>query len=44
MIKEKMRKWVADLKTQDITYIKAGNLKVKEGKECYNCKAKSEIL
>ena len=44
MIKEKMRKWVAYLKTQDITYIKAGNLKVKEGKECYNCKAKSEIL
>lgn len=44
MIKEKMRKWVADLKAQNITYIKAGNLKVKEGKECHKCKTKSEIL
>ena len=44
MIKDKMRKWVAGLKSQNITYIKAGNLKVKEGKKCHRCKAKSEIL
>ncbi len=44
IIKEKTRRWVADLKNQEINYIKAGNLKVKEGKECRNCKVKSEVL
>ena len=43
-IKEKMRRWVAGIKNQDIIYIKAGNLKVKEGKDCYKCGAKTEIL
>ncbi len=31
-IKENSRRWVAMLKSQHINYIKAGNLKVKEGK------------
>lgn len=44
MIKGKMRKWVADLKAQGIVYIKAGNLKVKDGKACYKCGAKAEVL
>ena len=43
-IKEKMRRWVPMLKRQGISYIKAGNLKVKEGKTCHKCKAKNEIL
>lgn len=43
-IKEKMRRWVPMLKRQNISYIKAGNLKVKEGKTCRKCKAKNEIL
>ena len=43
-INERMRKWVAMLKRQEITYIKAGNLKVKEGKKCPRCRAKSEQL
>lgn len=44
IIKDRMRKWVAYLKTQNITYIKAGNLKVKEGKICNKCGAKNEVL
>lgn len=44
MIKDRMRKWVASLKAQDITYIKAGNLKVKESKTCHKCGTKTEIL
>ena len=32
------------LKSQDINYIKAGNLKVKEGKECNHCHKTQEIL
>ena len=43
-IKEKMRKWVPMLKQQNIDYIKAGNLKVKEGKTCRKCRLKNEIL
>ncbi len=43
-IKERMRKWVAMLRTQDINYIKAGNLKVKEGKNCWRCGTANEIL
>lgn len=44
IIKDRMRKWVAYLKTQNITYIKAGNLKVKEGKICNKCGTKNEVL
>lgn len=43
-IKENSRRWVAMLKSQDINYIKAGNLKVKEGKECNHCHKTQEIL
>ena len=43
-IKEKMRRWVAMLKTQGIAYIKAGNLKVKDGKDCHKCGARNELL
>lgn len=43
-IKENSRRWVAMLKQQDINYIKAGNLKVKEGKECNHCHKPQEIL
>ena len=43
-IKENSRRWVAMLKRQDINYIKAGNLKVKEGKECNHCHKTQEIL
>ena len=43
-IKEKTRKWVPMLKRQGIDYIKAGNLKVKEGKTCHKCHTKNEIL
>lgn len=43
-IREKMRKWVPVLKQQSIEYIKAGNLKIKEGKECYKCHTKTEVL
>lgn len=43
-IKENSRRWVAMLKKQGINYIKAGNLKVKEGKECNHCRKTQEIL
>ena len=42
-IKENSRRWVAMLKRQGINYIKAGNLKVKEGKECNHCHKPQEI-
>lgn len=43
-IREKSRRWVALLKNQCINYIKAGNLKVKEGKKCPFCHKTSDIL
>lgn len=43
-IREKTRKWVSMLETQGISYIKAGNLKVKEGRVCSKCGATNEIL
>ena len=43
-IRSYTRKWVADIKNQGINYIKAGNLKVKEGKPCYKCRARQEHL
>lgn len=43
-IKENSRRWVAMLKRQGINYIKAGNLKVKEGKECIHCHKTQEVL
>ena len=43
-IKENSSRWVAMLKRQGINYIKAGNLKVKEGKECNHCHKTQEIL
>lgn len=44
MIREKSRRWVVLLKQQGINYIKAGNLKVKEGKKCAHCHMVSDIL
>ncbi len=43
-IKENMRVWVASLKNQGITYIKAGNLKIKDDKICPSCHNKIERL
>lgn len=43
-IKANMRRWVADLSNQGVKYIKAGNLKVKEGRPCTKCHAKQEHL
>ena len=43
-IKDKNRRWVPMLKREGMEYIKAGNLKVKEGKTCHNCRARNEIL
>ena len=43
-IREKSRRWVALLKNQGVDYIKAGNLKVKEGKKCPFCHKTSDIL
>lgn len=44
LIKERMRKWVAMLHAQGITYIKGGNLKIKQGKACWKCGAATELL
>ena len=43
-IKENSRRWVAMLKSQHINYIKAGNLKVKEGKKCNHCHKAQDVL
>lgn len=43
-IKENSRRWVAMLKSQHINYIKAGNLKVKEGKKCSHCHKAQDVL
>ena len=44
MIREKSRRWTALLKNQNIKYVKAGSLKVKEGKKCPYCHKTSDIL
>ena len=43
-IKENSRRWVAMLKRQGINSIKAGTLKVTEGKECIHCHKTQEVL
>lgn len=43
-IREKSRRWIALLKNQNIDCVKAGNLKVKEGKKCPYCHQTSDIL
>lgn len=43
-IRQYTRKWVPALKKQNISYIKAGNLKVKSGKQCRNCGNTQEVL
>ena len=43
-IKHITREWTAMLRSQNIENIKAGNLKVKEGKACPKCHKTSEIL
>ncbi len=44
VIKEFSRHWVASLTSQNIHYIKAGNLKVKSSKLCRNCGESQEII
>lgn len=44
LIKAHLRTWVGEIKRQNIKYIKAGNLKVKEAKPCFKCKAQQEVL
>ncbi len=43
-IREYTRAWVPYLELQDIKYIKAGYLKVKESKKCRNCGETQDIL
>ena len=43
-IKEYSRHWVASLLSQQISYIKAGNLKVRSSKPCRNCHTSQDIL
>lgn len=43
-IREYTRKWVPTLKAQNITYVKAGYLKVKPAKECRNCHVSQDVL
>ena len=43
-IKEFSRHWVASLTSQNIHYIKAGNLKVRSSKPCRSCGESQEII
>jgi uncharacterized LabA/DUF88 family protein len=43
-IKEESRVWLADIVGQNIGLVKAGNLKIKQSKPCYNCHKKQETL
>lgn len=43
-IREYSRKWVPALIGQNISYVKAGYLKVKPTKECHNCHTVQEVL
>ncbi len=43
-IKAESRVWLADMTQQNITLVKAGNLKIKESKPCRKCHQKQEIL
>lgn len=43
-IREYSRHWVSSLVNQNISYIKAGNLKVRSSKVCRNCHATQDIL
>ena len=44
VIREYSRHWVASLASQDIQYIKAGNLKIKTSKPCRTCHTTQDIL
>jgi uncharacterized LabA/DUF88 family protein len=43
-IKEQARVWLANVVNQSIELLKAGNLKIRESKPCYNCHKKQEVL
>jgi uncharacterized LabA/DUF88 family protein len=43
-VKSQARVWLANIVSQDIKLLKAGNLKIKESKPCYNCHKKQEVL
>lgn len=43
-IREYSRHWVSSLVNQNISYIKAGNLKVRTSKPCRNCHTTQDIL
>jgi len=43
-IKQEARVWLANVVQQDISLVKAGNLKVRESKSCHKCRTKQEIL
>ena len=44
LIREYSRHWVPSLLSQNINYIKAGNLKVRSSKPCQTCHTTQEIL
>lgn len=44
IIRDYSRHWVPSLLGQDISYIKAGNLKVRSSKECRTCRTTQDIL
>lgn len=44
MIRSYSRQWVASLVSQDINYIKAGNLKIKSSKPCRTCHTTQDTL
>lgn len=43
-IRSYSRHWVANLKSQNINYIKAGNLKVRQSKRCRTCHQTQDVL
>ncbi len=44
IINEFSRVWIPNLTKQGITYVKAGNLKVKTSKECPECHKRQDVL
>lgn len=43
-IKAESRVWLANVVSQGIELVKAGNLKIKQSKPCHNCRKKQEVL
>lgn len=43
-IKAESRVWLASVVSQGIALVKAGNLKIKQSRPCYNCRKTQEVL